>query len=83
MGGDDGVGEGTNPAVPGKDVPCPFSVEPNSAEISAGGEQVFTVRFAPQEVRASGFRLIFCLERLITTRQFCRSLALSAFPSSD
>ncbi|CAM9629632.1 unnamed protein product, partial [Ectocarpus sp. 4 AP-2014] len=30
--------------------PCPFSVEPYSGDIEAGGEQSFAVRFAPQEV---------------------------------
>lgn len=32
--------------------PCPFSVEPYSGDIEAGGEQSFAVRFAPQEVCA-------------------------------
>lgn len=30
--------------------PCPFSVEPYSGDIEAGGEQTFAVRFSPQEV---------------------------------
>lgn len=49
---DGGVsGGGSNPTTPAKNVPCPFSVEPYSGDIAAGGEQTFTVRFAPQEVR--------------------------------
>lgn len=50
--------------------PCPFSVEPYSGDIEAGGEQSFAVRFAPQEVC-----MIFC-----TTPFFfkCKSVYRSA-----
>lgn len=41
-GGESGVGKFSTP--------CPFSVEPYSGDIEAGGEQSFAVRFAPQEV---------------------------------
>ena len=41
-GGGSGAGKFTTP--------CPFSVEPYSGDIEAGGEQSFAVRFAPQEV---------------------------------
>lgn len=47
-------GGGENIGIVGKDVPCPFSVEPYSGEITAGSEQAFTVRFAPQEVGFCG-----------------------------
>lgn len=43
-----GGGGGTGKLI----TPCPFSVEPYSGEIDAGGEQSFAVRFAPQEVCA-------------------------------
>ncbi len=46
----DGAGEGGGGAK--FTTPCPFSVEPFSGDIEAGGEQSFAVRFAPQEVRA-------------------------------
>lgn len=49
-----GAGTGGSKPPPSwkhNNVPCPFSVEPFSGDIEAGGEQVFTVRFAPQEVR--------------------------------
>lgn len=48
-----GGGGGSNPHTPGSNVPCPFSVEPFSGDVEAGGEQSFTVRFAPQEVSAT------------------------------
>lgn len=49
-----GSGGASNLAPPSwkHKVPCPFSVEPYSGDIGAGGEQVFTVRFSPQEVRS-------------------------------
>lgn len=47
-GGGDGGPISTTPSK--HNVPCPFSVEPYSGDIEAGGEQLFTVRFAPQEV---------------------------------
>lgn len=47
-------GGADNLGTMGKNVPCPFSIEPYSGEITAGSEQIFTVRFAPQEVSFAG-----------------------------
>ena len=44
--------------------PCPFSVEPYSGDIEAGGEESFAVRFAPQEVQRLDFADVFANEKI-------------------
>lgn len=46
----EGAGMGFN-TIGKLNIPCPFSVEPWSGDIEAGGEQTFVLRFAPQEVK--------------------------------
>lgn len=68
---DEGAGAGAGFNTVGKlNVPCPFSVEPWSGDIEAGGEQTFAVRFAPQEVKQFLLLSPLCVVSLVASPAF-------------